>query len=74
MRKKVTKMEMVEMLTRGHSGSLEMLLQVLNADFLWLRKKRGEGRANILQRSGTGTWEMCFLTSHRLVLTHSQFK
>lgn len=41
------------MLTRGQSGFLEVLLEVLNADFLQLR-----GGQNILQRSGTGTWEM----------------
>ena len=35
---------MPEMLTRGQSGSLEVLLKVLNADFLWLWQKGREGK------------------------------
>lgn len=49
---------MPEMLNRGQSRCLEVLLQVLKADFLWLCSgERKEGQ-NIFQRSGTFAWEM----------------
>lgn len=49
---------MPEMLNRGQSRCLEVLLKVLKADFLWLCSgERKEGQ-NIVQRSGTFAWEM----------------
>lgn len=54
---------MPEMLNRGQSHTflslyLEVLLQVLKADFLWLCSgERKEGQ-NVFQRSGTFAWEM----------------